>query len=69
MTNPPFTLMIAVPLHFIYSLSSRVRVFLLLYFFCGYKVEVVREVRGSVLVLKKPGGGGNTRSFFEVFFL
>ena len=30
-------------------------------------MEVVIEVRGSVRVLKKPGGGENTNSFFDDF--
>ena len=67
-TNPPFTLMIAVSLHLEYYLSSRVRLFFSLYLFCTDKVEVVREVSGIVLVLKKPGGGENTHSVFDVFF-
>ena len=31
------------------------------------KVEVMREVSGSVCVLKKPGRGKNTHSVFDVF--
>ena len=66
-TNPPFTLMIAGSLHLIYSSFSCVRLFFSLSFFCRDKVEVVREVSGSVRVLKKPGGGENTHSVLEVF--
>ena len=47
-TNPPFTLMVAVSLYLKYSLSSRVRLFFSLSFFCMDRVDVVREVRGSV---------------------
>ena len=56
-TNPPFTLMIAVSKHLSYNLSSRVRLFLSLSFFFRDKLEGEREVSGSVHVLKKPGGG------------
>ena len=56
-TNPPFTLMIAVSQHLSNTSSSRVRLFVSLYLFCMDKVEVVRELSGSVRVLKKPGGG------------
>ena len=58
--NPPFTLMISVSLHLTYSLSLRVRLFFSLSFLCMYKVEVVREVSGSVRV--------NMHSVSEVFF-
>ena len=68
MTNPPFTLMISVSLHLTYFSSSRVRLFFSLYFFCMVKVDLVREVSGSVCVLKKPGGRKNTHSVFEFFF-
>ena len=68
-TNPPFTLIIAISLHLTYSLSSRVRLFFSLYLLCMYKVEVVREVIDSVCVLKKPGGGENAHTLFEDFFL
>ena len=62
--------MISVSLQLTYSPSSRVRLCFSFSFFCGYKVEVVREVSGSVRVLKKPGGGVNTHSVFEgVFFV
>ena len=67
MKNPPFTLMIAVSLHLTYSLSSLVHLFLSLSFFYVDNVEVVREVIDSVCLLKKPGGGENTHSVFEVF--
>ena len=60
--------MIAVSLHLVYSLPSRVRLFLSLYFFCRAKLEVVGEVSGSVCVLNKPRGGVNTHSLFEGFF-
>ena len=53
-TNPPFTLMIAVSLYVIYSSFSRVRLFFSLSLFCRDKVEVAREMSGSVRVLKKP---------------
>ena len=43
--NPPFTLIIAVSLHLEYYLSSRVRLFLSISFFCMDKVEVLREKR------------------------
>ena len=67
-TNPPFTLIIAFSLHLAYSLSSLVRLFLSLYSLCTDKVEVVIGVSGIVDVLKKPGGGENTHSVFDVFF-
>ena len=64
-TKPPFILMIAVLLHLTYSSSSRVRLFLSLYFFCMDKVEVAIKVSGNVRVLKKPGGRKNMHSVFE----
>ena len=67
-TKPPFTLVIAVSLDLAYSLSSLVRLFLSLYFFYTYKVEVMREVGVSVRVLKKPGDGENMYSVLEGFF-
>ena len=67
MTNHPFTLMIAVSLHLIYSLSSRVRLFFSLYLFCSDKVGVVTELSDSVRLLNKPGGGENMNLVFEVF--
>ena len=67
-TNPPFTLIIAVSLHLAYYSYSHVCLFLSLSLFCTDKVEVVREVSGIVRVLKKPGGGENTHSVFDVFF-
>ena len=69
MKNTPLTLIIAVSLHLIYYLSSRVRLFFSFYLLCREKVDVVREVSSSVRVLKKPGDGKNTHSVFEVFFL
>ena len=60
--------MIAISLHLIYSSSSRVRLFFSFSLFCREKVGVVREVSGSVRVLKKPGDRENTHSVFEVFF-
>ena len=66
--NPPFTLMIAVSQHLSYTLSSNVRIFFSIYFFCRDKVEVLIGVSGSVRVLKKPGGGKNTHSFFNDVF-
>ena len=59
--------MIAVSLHLTYSLSSRVHLFFSIYFFFRDDVEVAIEVSGSVCVLKKPGGGKNKHSVFEVF--
>ena len=67
--KPPFTLMIAVSLHLTYSSFSCVRLFFSLSFFFRYKVDVVIEVSVSVHVLKKLGGGKNTHSVVEVFFL
>ena len=65
--NPPFTLIIAVSLHLEYSSSSRVSLFFSLYLFYTEKVDVVRDVRGVVCVLKKPGGRKNTHSVFDGF--
>ena len=65
-TNPPFTL-IAVSLHLVYYLSSRVRLFLSL-FFLRARVELARSVSGSVRALKKTGGRKNTHLLFEGFF-
>ena len=66
--NPSFTLMIDIFLNLIYSPSSRVRLFFSPSLFCRDNVEVVRGVRVSVRVLKKPGGGENMHSVFEGFF-
>ena len=60
--------MVAVSLHLLYSLSSQVRLFLSLSFFWRARVELLRSVIVSVCALKKPGGGNNTHSVFEVFF-
>ena len=58
MKTPPFTLMIVVYRHLIYYLSSRVRLFFSLSFFCRDKVEVAREVisagvNGTLIFLAK----------------
>ena len=42
--------------------------FFSLYFLCSNKVEVVRELSGSVRVLEKPGGKKNMYSVFDDFF-
>ena len=59
-TNPPFTLMIDVSLHLVYSSYSRVCLFFSLYFLWRARVELLRSVIRNVCALKKPGGGKNT---------
>ena len=42
--NNPFTLMIDISMHSVYSSSSRVRLFSLLSYFWRYRVELMRSV-------------------------
>ena len=69
MKNPPFTLIIAVSLQLAYFSSSCVCLFFSLYFFCMYKVVVMREVSSCVCLLNKPGGGKIRIQSLRVFFL
>ena len=59
--------MISISQHLSYTSFSRVRHFFSLYFFCRDKVKVLRELSGSVCLLKKPGGRKNTHTVFDNF--
>ena len=67
-TNPPFTVTIAVSLHLVYYSFSHVRLCFSFSFLWKAKLELVWSVGSGVQVLKKYGGRQKMNLVFEGFF-